>query len=75
MNLRKEKCNWCGKMYVVKDSKAIKRFDFCCKQCEEERNQAGDEWLDWWEEIKDEWCRYISIYVAESDEECPRKRR
>lgn len=73
MNLRKEKCEWCGKMYVVKDSKASARFKFCCKQCEDEQYQAWHEYYDWWEEIEGEWDDYISDYVAESDEECPRK--
>lgn len=71
MNVRKEKCQWCKKMYAVKDSNAPDRFRFCSKKCEAEYDQAHDDCDKWWIEITNAWNSYVSEYEPEEDEELP----
>ena len=71
MNVRKEKCDWCEKMYAVKDSNAPDRFSFCSKKCEAEYDRAHDDCDKWWIEITNAWNSYVSEYEPEEDEELP----
>ena len=33
----KLRCDWCGKIYVKKDSTALKQDKYCCKKCEDHK--------------------------------------
>lgn len=71
MEVRKEKCEWCERLYAVMDSTASKRDKYCSEECETEYNRACEECDKWVNEISDAWHKMKEEYEPGEDESNP----